>query len=489
MSVSNVSMHHEDSRTLQGEEDSEDIAQSHGEEEEEREEDEEYEDEEVGYELRLKRHMQVQHIQDAIKNQSFNWSMLTKLYPKCQSMVKKLCEKYAWWNHGPSVEWVLDHWLKGRLPNNNGATLYEHRYHIRPVALLGRAFHPAVSKLGKGMGDLTNEEEGGMADVRDLAYNLCAFDLIDARGKVYQLLAEYRTDCCPDAPGYTQHGMVACRVTGQALSESTACDESRADITLKEEFVTKLFKDYVPHGIFTSDEMNEQMSDDLFAEARPDFDDEEEEESKPSSASLSPSSSSESPAATAVIDEAPSKLSTKVLNELKAMFCGGLGLSVHMTGCISMLPTLHPSTLTRRFRLELMKKVFDQIENAPIDDLKLLIADYADISLPYVPLSSEPIIDSNGKVMPAVAELMSTMAANAKMASESSSAVDASHSNSEPQTKTKTESESESASLAVDCWWDDCSIPTDFKFGSRDVDGWSCIEDWNGPFNSYDEDE
>jgi hypothetical protein len=317
--------------------------------------------------------------------------VMASQFPKMQSLISALNKRYAWYHNPLATELVLQRYLRGEL--QSGDAKYWRKLHIRPVAYFGRTFaaqfrrpehsHPERTASDDEAGSDAEDDGsdyGGGPSKMEMGHDSAAFDLVDAAGREFALTVEFRPDS-GDGHFYLLHGSVVPRPSegrmAKPLALLTSSDQWRGDCTLTPE-AKEFFKHYEPHGFKEQDFAGGEW-DDFWGQSVPKAD-------KPKA------------------DASAEKIKEF---ELQALICAGVKLcgwgdedSLHES---SMFQHNHPPAVRAQFGLAVLRQAFDGISSVgtdgaaaaapPLhmpDDLLRLIASYAPVELPYLPLACGP---------------------------------------------------------------------------------------------------
>jgi len=126
-------------------------------------------------------------------------------FPRTQALLTALNRRYSWCHNPLAVPLVLERFLRGELAH--GDEQYWRRLFIRPVAYFGRTrASRLMASLTQKFGSAVRDPEPAVSDSENegppvhaarrlkLAVHCIAFDLVDAAGREYPLVAERAVD-------------------------------------------------------------------------------------------------------------------------------------------------------------------------------------------------------------------------------------------------------------------------------------------------------
>ena len=156
-------------------------------------------------------------------------AMLLKHFPQAQGIIKRINQRYAWYHDPVAVHQVLDRFLRGEL--EQGDDHYWRLFHIRPAAYLGRTSILMYVPIS-------------FPEPNPQPVDCAAFDLVDAAGREFPVLVEFR----PGRPGVRCGGLIE-RHTGKILGtvELGAMAYHLNFLSSADDF----FLCYTPHGFLS----------------------------------------------------------------------------------------------------------------------------------------------------------------------------------------------------------------------------------------------
>ncbi len=214
-----------------------------------------------------------------------------------------------------------------------------------------------------------------------MAFNVVAFDLIDTHGRKFPLLLEFRPDNgYGDAYAYGAAGALVSRDSAQTILATIRCagEQRLAALEMTDESAS-FFATYAPHGDVKADcgspEDREDKWVSLWAAVN-----------QPGACEHAASSDSEVLAIVTQPDTGTlERHGHVVLKEVRTLCCIAGELCSLEPKEFSMFSAYHPPAVVRSFTVAALSPVLLSVPS----DVLGIIADYAWMELPYLPMSDE----------------------------------------------------------------------------------------------------
>ncbi len=223
-----------------------------------------------------------------------------------------------------------------------------------------------------------------------MAFDAVAFDLVDACGHTFPLMLQFR----PDGQAYKSSGALVSRDREHTVLATVFCSEQWVAALEMTDESARFFATYAPHGDVEAKDVRTQFSDlspvhDVKAAIKRTRDGRERvverSDRKDRWVSLWAKVKASSPdsAVLAMMTRASTRRGHAVLEELRTLCCAAGKLRSLRSEEYSMFSAYHPPAVVRSFTVAALSPVLLSVPS----DVLGLIADYARLELPYVPMS------------------------------------------------------------------------------------------------------
>lgn len=315
--------------------------------------------------------------------------------------IKVLLNHYAWFHRSSEViDAVRARFIAGELASGDPAYT---AWDIRPFAYYGRAWRPVFCPPDKHCYAPSNDGSDDELSACERAFDCIAFDLIDGAEREYPLLIEYRGDANPDAPAYCGHGALFDRRTLRRLGSMRSSDQDVSSLSFVPIDAVPFFRHWTPHApTHIARHVDQDGWSDAFGEIRPsetglaawcDAWRQDASNTAPAGAATSPiaaasdSASSFSPLTPARIIADP----RAIHHELQRLVCRAARLLEWRLDDdvknVTRFAGFEPPALVRQFTVARLESAMDGAELALPRDLISIVADYAPVQLPFIPLN------------------------------------------------------------------------------------------------------
>ena len=269
-------------------------------------------------------------------------------------------------------------------PLDQGDAYFARRYHIHPVAYLGRSVYGALTEPDQFTPNDDADDDDEMSsglDPSSLALDMILFDIEDGHGRRWPLMAEYRLEASDDAPCGTHHGAVYHRPSGIMIGRIESIGPDEGGLILDQSMASKIFRSFVPHGLGFVDQLprgqvrpyqdedgdgDADADNDVDADADGDANGDGDGDgvdrrsaavSDCSSSSSSPSSSSSTSSSSSF---SSSPLWSTISGEIASMCCAALTLTFNVAPerLLTIWSWYHPIALKQRFAREVVRTAF-----------------------------------------------------------------------------------------------------------------------------------